>query len=148
MPIPEGKLAMKARKIEASQEEKCFLEGPRSRWEEFKFTVQVMNEFIKGFRAFHFAGPCATVFGSARFPENNDYYKMAREVGKGLSEIGFTVMTGGGPGIMEAANRAEKKMPAEGLSVQTSFYRLNRTRILISTGMSTSIISLSEKFCL
>ena len=108
MPIPEDKLAMKASKVEALQEEKYFLEGPRSRWEEFKFTVQVMKEFIKGFRSFHYAGPCVTVFGSARFPEDNEYYKMAREVGKGLSEIGFTVMTGGGPGIMEAANRGAR----------------------------------------
>jgi uncharacterized protein (TIGR00730 family) len=100
--------ANKAIKIDPSEQEKYFLEGPRSRIEEFRFTVQVMKEFIMGFRAFHFAGPCVTVFGSARFPENNEYYKMAREVGKGLSEIGFTVMTGGGPGIMEAANRGAK----------------------------------------
>ncbi|HAY34713.1 MAG TPA: TIGR00730 family Rossman fold protein, partial [Bacteroidetes bacterium] len=84
-----------------SQEEKFFLEGPRSRKKEFFFTIEVLFEFIKGFRAFHFVGPCVTVFGSARFDEDHIYYKTAREIGKRLTEIGFTVMTGGGPGIME-----------------------------------------------
>jgi len=65
----------------------------------------VLWEFIKGFRALHFVGPCITVFGSARFKEDHPYYKMAYEVGKKLAEAGVTVMTGGGPGIMEAANR-------------------------------------------
>lgn len=92
-----------------AEKEKYFLEGPRSRSEEFRFTLSVVAEFIKGFRAFHFIGPSVTVFGSARFPPENHYYKMAMEVGKGLSEIGFTIMTGGGPGIMEAANRGAKE---------------------------------------
>lgn len=95
--------------VRQSQQEKYFLEGPRSRRQEFRFTLQVMNEFIKGFRAFHFAGPSVTVFGSARFGPGSEYYEMAKEVGKRLSEIGFTIMTGGGPGIMEAANRGAKE---------------------------------------
>ena len=60
---------------------------------------------IHGFRTLHFAGPCITVFGSARFNEDHIDYKCAREFGKRIAEIGFTTMTGGGPGIMEAANR-------------------------------------------
>jgi uncharacterized protein (TIGR00730 family) len=100
--------APEAKKISPSQEEKYFLEGPRSRWQEFKFTIEVLLEFIKGFRAFHFLGPCVTVFGSARTPDQNLYYDMAYKVGKKLSETGFTVMTGGGPGIMEAANRGAR----------------------------------------
>ena len=63
---------------------------------------------IYGFRKLHFVGPCVTVFGSARFDEGHRYYAMAREVGRLLAESGFTVMTGGGPGIMEAANRGAK----------------------------------------
>ena len=87
------------------KDETKFLEGPRSRSFEFFFVVRVLIEFIKGFRALHFVGPSITVFGSARFPENHEYYKQAYEVGKRLAENGVTVMTGGGPGIMEAANR-------------------------------------------
>jgi uncharacterized protein (TIGR00730 family) len=70
---------------------------------------------LKGFRALHFVGPCVTVFGSARFREDHVYYRMAHEVGARLVEAGFTVMTGGGPGIMEAANRGAKE--AGGTSV-------------------------------
>ena len=105
----EPQIESDTKKIPSSQEEKYFLEGPRSRKEELKFTLEVLFEFIKGFRAFHFVGPCVTVFGSARTPDEHLYYEMALKVGKGLSEIGFTVMTGGGPGIMEAANRGAKE---------------------------------------
>jgi uncharacterized protein (TIGR00730 family) len=69
----------------------------------------VFAEFIRGFRALHFVGPCVTVFGSARFKEDHPYYAMARAIGQGLAELGFTVVTGGGPGIMEAANRGARE---------------------------------------
>lgn len=82
-----------------------YLEGPKSRASEFLFTLSVMSQFIKGFRKLHFIGPCITVFGSARFREDHAYYAKAREVGKRIANMGFVVMTGGGPGIMEAANR-------------------------------------------
>jgi uncharacterized protein (TIGR00730 family) len=65
-------------------------------------------QFIKGFRTFHFVGPSITVFGSARFKEDHPYYKLAREVSAEISKLGFTIVTGGGPGIMEAANRGAK----------------------------------------
>lgn len=89
--------------------EKRFLAGPQARAFEFRFVLQVMMEFIRGFRALHFVGPCVTVFGSARFKEDHEYYEMARTVGRQLAEAGFTVMTGGGPGTMEAANRGAKE---------------------------------------
>ncbi len=82
-----------------------YLEGPKSRSSEFFFTIRVMLEFIRGFRKLHFAGPCITVFGSARFKEGHRYYELARETGRQIARSGLTVMTGGGPGIMEAANR-------------------------------------------
>ena len=82
-----------------------FLEGPKSRSYEFSFAFRIFSQFIKGFRTLHFVGPCITVFGSARFKEDHPYYSIAREFGKRISELGLTVMTGGGPGIMEAANR-------------------------------------------
>ncbi len=95
--------------IKAHTDERDFLEGPRSRWQEFIFVLTVMRELIRGFRKLHFVGPCVTVFGSARFQPGHEYYELAREVGKGLARIGFTTMTGGGPGIMEAANRGAKE---------------------------------------
>lgn len=82
-----------------------YLRGPRGRLKEFFFTLNVALEFIKGFRALHFVGPCITVFGSARFREGHPHYEKAREVGRKISALGFTVLTGGGPGVMEAANR-------------------------------------------
>ncbi|MCU0423134.1 MAG: TIGR00730 family Rossman fold protein [Bacteroidia bacterium] len=85
--------------------ERRFLEGPRSRTRELRFVLKVCWEFIKGFQKLHFVGPCVTVFGSARFKEDHPYYIKAMEMGAALSKLGFTVMTGGGPGIMEAANR-------------------------------------------
>lgn len=85
--------------------ESQYLEGPKSRHYELRFAINVLFQFLKGFRALHFVGPCITVFGSARFKEGHPYYEKAREVGRAVAELGFTTMTGGGPGIMEAANR-------------------------------------------
>ena len=85
-----------------------FLEGPQSRWKEFKFTVSVCREFIKGFRTLHFVGPCVTIFGSARFKEDHPYYKQTQEIAGEIAKLGFTILTGGGPGIMEAANRGAR----------------------------------------
>lgn len=90
-------------------EEKYFLEGPRSRLKELIFSVKVLFEFIRGFRVLHFAGPCIAVFGSARVKPGSDYYELGRKAGAGIAGLGFTVMTGGGPGIMEAANRGAKE---------------------------------------
>jgi uncharacterized protein (TIGR00730 family) len=100
---------MTKRKKDLIERERAFLAGPRSRWKEFRFTISVMSEFIKGFRKLHFVGPCVTVFGSARFKEDHPYYHLAREVGAGLAKMGFTTMTGGGPGVMEGANRGAKE---------------------------------------
>lgn len=85
--------------------EHVFLEGPKTRSYELSFAFRVFRQFIKGFRTLHFIGPSITVFGSARFKEDHPYYQMAREVGKRIALLGFNTMTGGGPGIMEAANR-------------------------------------------
>lgn len=82
-----------------------FLQGPRSRFKEFLFTLKVQYYFIKGFRKMHFIGPCVTVFGSARSTPDSKHYQQAEKIGAELSKLGFTIMTGGGPGIMEAANK-------------------------------------------
>ena len=97
-------------KKEPSPEVLVFLQGPQSRWFELKRAVRIFFEFIKGFRRFHFLGPCVTVFGSARFGDGHPYYAMSRRVGQALARRGFTVMTGGGPGLMEAANRGAKEV--------------------------------------
>lgn len=93
----------------ASTDEGRFLAGPESRRSEAARVTRIAFEFIRGFRKLHFVGPCVTVFGSARFPEDHPYYALSREVGQRLARAGFTVMTGGGPGIMEAANRGAKE---------------------------------------
>jgi uncharacterized protein (TIGR00730 family) len=91
-----------------ARSEAIFLEGPHSRWKEFTFAWKVFKEFILGFRKLHFIGPSVTVFGSARFPESHPYYQLAQRMGSEIAHLGFTVVTGGGPGIMEAANRGAK----------------------------------------
>lgn len=97
-------------KLNVTKKEIQFLEGPQSRWKDFKYILSVFFEFIKGFRALHFVGPCVTVFGSARFKEDHYYYKQAKELSGKIAQLGFTIMTGGGPGIMEAANRGAKEV--------------------------------------
>jgi len=92
----------------ASPEIRRFLQGPQPRRSELFRAVRIFIEFIRGFRALHFVGPCVTVFGSARFKEDHPYYALGRSVGRELARAGFTVMTGGGPGIMEAANRGPR----------------------------------------
>lgn len=87
-----------------------FLRGPQSRWEELRFTVKTLIEFIRGFRALHFIGPCVTFFGSARFEEDHEYYALARKVAGEVAKLGFTILTGGGRGLMEAANRGAKEV--------------------------------------
>ncbi|WP_322796829.1 TIGR00730 family Rossman fold protein [Tepidiforma sp.] len=90
-------------------DERRFLEGPDDRGSEFLRTLRIGAEFIRGFRKLHFVGPCVTIFGSARFGEDHPYYDLARRVGAAVAREGFTVMTGGGPGLMEAANRGAKE---------------------------------------
>ncbi len=92
----------------SSQDEIRFLEGPQRRGSEFLRVLRIGWEFIRGFRTLHFVGPCVTVFGSARFTEDHPMYQLARRTGALLAHAGFTVMTGGGPGIMEAANRGAR----------------------------------------
>lgn len=96
-------------KATRSAEELTFLEGPRRRLTEFARACRIFAEFIRGFRALHFVGPCVTVFGSARFKEGNPHYELGRKMGAEIARLGFTVMTGGGPGIMEAANRGARE---------------------------------------
>ena len=100
-----------------------YLDGPKSRSYELAFAIRVFIQFIRSFRTLHFMGPCITVFGSARFKEDHPYYNSAREFGKRIAALGFTTMTGGGPGIMEAANRGafENGGASVGCNIQLPF---------------------------
>jgi uncharacterized protein (TIGR00730 family) len=88
-------------------------------WRVFK----VMSEFVNGYDKLTKIGPCVTVFGSARTKEDDKYYKLAEEVAKKATELGLGVITGGGPGIMEAANKGAKEAGgiSAGLNIELEF---------------------------
>lgn len=96
-------------KIAPSEEEIRLLKGPQNKGSEFLRLLRISLDFFKGFRSLNSIGPCVTVFGSARFKSNHPYYQQGVEVGRLLAKAGLTVITGGGPGIMEAANRGAKE---------------------------------------
>lgn len=92
-----------------SKHERRFLEGPKHSSIDLFQIAQVAYECFKGFSRLRKFSPCVTVFGSARFTEESPYYSLAREMGRRLAELDLTVITGGGPGIMEAANRGAQE---------------------------------------
>jgi uncharacterized protein (TIGR00730 family) len=101
---------------ELAGNEQQFLSGQRDRGTDLESAVRIFLEFLRGFEFFSdIDRPCVTVFGSARFAPGHRYYEMARQLGSELVKAGFAVMTGGGPGIMEAANRGASE--AGGLSL-------------------------------
>jgi uncharacterized protein (TIGR00730 family) len=106
-----------ARQDESAPEyrESDLLRGPDDLLADFDRAVSVFNEFVHGYRTLYKLGSTVTVFGSARFPDGHHYYRLGRELGRALAAAGFTVMTGGGPGVMEAANRGARE--AGGYSV-------------------------------
>ncbi|MBI2605292.1 MAG: TIGR00730 family Rossman fold protein [Deltaproteobacteria bacterium] len=111
-PIPKIK---RLDQLETTEGETLFLAGRHSLTREFVRIVRIAFEFIRAMRAFHLMPPAITVFGSARFKDDHRYYAAARDMGARLAREGFAVITGGGPGIMEAANRGAKE--AGGFSV-------------------------------
>jgi uncharacterized protein (TIGR00730 family) len=88
----------------------------RESWKVF----QIMAEFVEGFEQLAAIKPSVSIFGSARVQEDQPYYALTRDIAHKLSEAGFAVVTGGGPGLMEAANRGayEGKSPSIGLNIQ------------------------------
>jgi hypothetical protein len=92
-----------------SDAEEQLLSGRLARGADHLRALRIFTQFINGFRRLQGLGPCVTVFGSARFGEGHRYYELAESVGERLAKAGYTVMTGGGPGIMEAANRGAKR---------------------------------------
>jgi len=108
-------------------DEQHFLEGPQRRGLELVRAGRIFFEFIRGFRALHFVGPSVTVFGSARFGEGHEYYELARRLGQDLARAGFTVMTGGGPGIMEAVSRGSKEAGGRSIGCTIDLPKEQRT---------------------
>ncbi len=100
---------------DAAHVEKEFLRSRRDRRDDLESSVRIFLEFLRAHEKLDFDEPCVTVFGSARFGVRHPYYRMARALGRRLAEEGFGVMTGGGPGIMEAANRGARE--GKGLSI-------------------------------
>jgi len=96
-------------------------------WSIFK----MMAEFVEGFEKLAKIGPCITIFGSARTVEDNKYYDMAQEIARRLVESGFGVITGGGPGIMEAGNRGAREASGKsvGLNIKLPFEQVNNIYI-------------------
>ena len=88
-------------------------------WNIFK----VMSEFVEGYDILARIGPCVSIFGSARTAPDNKYYQLAEDIAKILSEAGYGVITGGGPGIMEAANKGAKEAGGKsvGLNIKLPF---------------------------
>jgi len=88
----------------------------RESWKIF----QIMAEFVEGFERLARIHPSVSIFGSARTPSDHPYYKLTEEIARALSDAGFSVVSGGGPGIMEAANKGcyEGKSPSVGLNIQ------------------------------
>ena len=101
-------------------QEAAFLTEIRTPEKEAERLERIQNEFLRGFERLQDLGPAVTVFGSARFKQSHPYYKLARAVGRELAYAGFATITGGGPGIMEAANRGafESGGVSYGLNIQ------------------------------
>jgi len=113
---PNGKRAFDDSLLEMVKgTEADFLAGKHGTHENVEGAVRIFLEFLRGFEFLQFDRPVVTVFGSARFREGHEHYEKARGMGRALAEAGFCVMTGGGPGIMEAANRGCQE--AGGLSL-------------------------------
>ena len=91
--------------FELETDDRSLLSAPTSRLRNLMTLLRVGKDLLTAFRALHFAGPCVTIFGSARTKPGTTYYEMARAMGAACARLGFTVMTGGGPGIMQAGNQ-------------------------------------------
>ena len=128
-PEPDSAVATVVPPPERADE--IFLEGPNSRFAEFCTLLRVMRDFLRGFRALHFVGPCVTVFGSSRIKLDDPHYELARKMGAAIAQLGFTVMTGGGPGIMEAANRGAKEVGGRsvGCNIELPFEQVSNMYI-------------------
>jgi uncharacterized protein (TIGR00730 family) len=123
MPQPNGTLPITEKEIreqelfELESADRSLLSGPKSRLHDLITLFRVGKDLLKAFRALHFAGPCVTIFGSARIRPGTEHYELARRMGAACARLGFTVMTGGGPGIMQAGNQGAFEIGGRSLGV-------------------------------
>jgi uncharacterized protein (TIGR00730 family) len=103
--------------FELETEDSSLLSGPSSRLHNLTTLFKVSRDLLRGFRALHFAGPCVTIFGSARTQPGTEYYELARKMGAACAKLGFTVVTGGGPGIMQAGNQGAFEIGGRSIGV-------------------------------
>lgn len=111
-----------------NQEEKIRRAFAEKDWNEIKAgnswqIFKIMSEFVEGFEKMAKIGPCVSIFGSARTKPDNPYYKLAEEIAFRLTQDGYGIITGGGPGIMEAGNKGAKtaKGKSVGLNIRLPF---------------------------
>lgn len=103
--------------FELETDERQLLSGASTRFHNLCTLFRVARDLLRGFRALHFAGPCVTIFGSARTRPGTQYYELARKMGAACARLGFTVMTGGGPGIMQAGNQGAFEIGGRSIGV-------------------------------
>lgn len=122
--------------IDPKQEERIRRAFKERDWNEIKSAdswaiFKVMSEFVEGFEKLSKIGPCVSIFGSARTPRDHHYYKMAEEIAAKLVRHGYGVITGGGPGIMEAGNKGahSENGKSVGLNIVLPFEQFNNVYI-------------------
>lgn len=103
-------------KYSVDTKDRSLLSGPKRRLQDVRMLFSIAFEFVKGFRSLYKVGPCTTFFGSARFHSDHRYYELARETARLVAQSGFTIMTGGGPGIMEASNRGARDVKGRSIA--------------------------------
>jgi uncharacterized protein (TIGR00730 family) len=116
------------KKLSAADEKRIKRAFVNKRWPEVASTMswsifKIMAEFVDGYQALARIGPCVSLFGSARTQPDHPHYKLAEEIASKLSHAGLGIITGGGPGIMEAANKgaSEGGGPSVGLNINLPF---------------------------
>lgn len=118
------------------QNDERLLAGPQGRWQDMSRLAGIAWELFQGFRRLRGLGPCVTVFGSARFQEDHRYYQMAEQIGYALGQAGYTVMTGGGPGVMEAANRGAQRAGAQSVGCNIELPREQQANPYLDLNLS------------
>lgn len=108
----------------------------RKDWNDIKINdswaiFKIMSEFVEGYERMAKIGPCISLFGSARTKSDNKYYQIGMEIAEKLAKAGYGVITGGGPGVMEAANKGAQKGggPSVGLNIDLPFEQNHNTFI-------------------